>query len=126
MSCTAAAVLANVEEPGVAGRAEEGHFAPLWSPADYDRLLGNVTLPVLWGRGEGIPRSCIVLMEAAGRRLGPVVARLLRPALKLGVSDASKASDADSRSPFMAATLCESAAEGGTKRCWVPSRGRRK
>lgn len=34
---------------GGAARLEQGHSALLWSPTDDDRLLCNVTLPVLWG-----------------------------------------------------------------------------
>lgn len=64
------------EQCGGAARVEQGHFALLWSPADGDRLLHNVTLPVLWvwrrvqGVGSGFlslrhPCSLLVLVRSS-------------------------------------------------------------
>lgn len=46
---------------GEAARAEQGHCALLWSPTDDDRLLCNVTLPVLWGWRRVDSFLCIIL-----------------------------------------------------------------
>lgn len=90
---------------------EQGHSAPLWSPTDDDRLLCNVTLPVLWGWRKVRGGSGFLPPRHPGRLFGPVESssNTVPPPRGRNVSDA------DRWLPVPAAALGESAADGRQK-----------